>query len=107
MCCLSHPLSLVQYQFPGIRQHLKTAIEDVYNDFDVSCTTFPGDDECDPDAYLLALDEFSPGDAVTIFTPDDTHYKIARAAVERGLHVLLTKPPVKVCTVKYIYNIIR
>ena len=38
----------------------------------------------------------SPGDLVTIFTPDDTHFQIAYDAIERGLHVLLTKPPVKV-----------
>jgi hypothetical protein len=35
------------------------------------------------------------GDACTIFTPDDTHYTIAKEAIERGVHVLLTKPPVK------------
>jgi hypothetical protein len=28
---------------------------------------------------------------VTIFTPDDTHFEIAMAAVQRGLHVLVTK----------------
>lgn len=30
-----------------------------------------------------------------IFTPDDTHFEIALYAVQKGLHVLLTKPPVK------------
>lgn len=39
--------------------------------------------------------QFSPGDIVSIFTPDDTHYAIALAAIERGMHVILTKPPVK------------
>jgi len=37
----------------------------------------------------------APGDAVTIFTPDDTHFDIALYAIERGLHVLVTKPAVK------------
>jgi len=36
------------------------------------------------------------GDAITIFTPDETHYEIAKAALERGLHVLVTKPSVKI-----------
>jgi D-galacturonate reductase len=59
----------------------------------------------------VAIDKFKPGDAVVIFTPDskcpvhaqlgsswsivflqDTHYAIARYAIERGLHVLVTKP---------------
>ena len=57
--------------------------------------TFPEDTEIDPKAYIKALDSFRKGDAVTIFTPDDTHCEIALAAVERGLHVLVTKPVVK------------
>jgi hypothetical protein len=60
----------------------------------------------------VAIDKFKRGDAVVIFTPDskclvhvqklatrgalfflkDTHYAIARYAIERGLHVLVTKP---------------
>ena len=31
------------------------------------------------------------GDGVIIFTPDDTHFDIAMAAIERGMHVLITK----------------
>lgn len=49
----------------------------------------------DPDAYKAAIDALSPGDAITIFTPDTTHYPIAMYAVERGIHVMLTKPAVK------------
>ena len=30
-----------------------------------------------------------------MFTPDDTHYDIIDAALERGLHVMATKPVVK------------
>ena len=63
----------------------------------------------------VAIDKCNPGDAVVIFTPDskcsahaqklavvehrfsffflkDTHYAIARYAIESGLHVLVTKP---------------
>ena len=60
-----------------------------------------------------AIDKLSPGDAVIIFTPDskysehyrvigarlnsliDTHYDIAKYAIEHGMHVLVTKPAVQ------------
>lgn len=40
--------------------------------------------------------QLQAGDFVTIFTPDDTHFEIAMEAVRRKLHVLVTKPAVKV-----------
>ena len=46
-------------------------------------------------ADKAALDTLSPGDIATIFTPDDTHFAIAKYAISRGLHVLITKPAVK------------
>eukprot|EP01039_Chlorochromonas_danica_P007292 gene7292-8069_t len=82
-------------KFPNIRDHLQKAIGNVYQGLDLTLETFPGDQEVNPKAYLTALDSFQAGDAVTIFTPDDTHFEIALAAVERGLHVLVTKPVVK------------
>lgn len=82
-------------KFPNIRDHLQRAIGNVYQGLDLTLETFPGDQEVNPKAYLTALDSFQAGDAVTIFTPDDTHFEIALAAVERGLHVLVTKPVVK------------
>lgn len=53
-----------------------------------------------PCAYTSALDKdaidaLKAGDAITIFTPDPTHYPIALYAIQRGIHVLLTKPAVK------------
>ena len=82
--------------FPGIRAHLRRKIGDVYRDMDLSCDTYPGDDVAsDPEAYLGALDTMSPGDVVVIFTPDDTHYAIARAAIDRRCHVLIAKPLAK------------
>ena len=49
-----------------------------------------------PKAYLEALEKFAkPGDICSVFTPDDTHYEIIDAALERGLHVMATKPVVK------------
>lgn len=83
-------------KFPGIRNHLKLVIHDVYSNInDISMETFPSDTEVNPIAYMTAIASFNPGDCVTIFTPDDTHFEIALACIERGLHVLVTKPAVK------------
>jgi D-galacturonate reductase len=51
---------------------------------DLSVETYPKDSVTDPKAYLEAIAAFLPGDAVTIFTPDDTHFEIALAAIQRG-----------------------
>lgn len=83
-------------KFAGIRSHLQGCIADVYEGLDVGFESFPADGtERDPLAYRSALNELSPGDIVTIFTPDDTHFAIARDAVEKGCHVLIAKPLVK------------
>lgn len=82
-------------KFQGIRAHLQSAIGDVYDGLDLTVETFPADDVVDPNSYIAALDSFRSGDAVTVFTPDDTHFDIALAAVQRGMHVLVTKPAVK------------
>jgi D-galacturonate reductase len=83
-------------KFPGIRRHLHNAITRVYKDLDVSFGSYPKDDVArDPKAYLAAMDEMEPGDIVTVFTPDDTHFAIAMEAIDRGLHALIAKPIVK------------
>jgi len=82
-------------KFPAIRDHLSQNISKVYNNLDVSFTSFPSDDSTDPNAYKTAIDALPKGSAVTIFTPDTTHYPIARYAIERGQHVLITKPATK------------
>ncbi len=83
-------------RFPGIRVHLQQRIAEVYQDMDVSVDTFPADDvSSDPAAYRTALQQLSPGDVCTVFTPDDTHFRIAMDAVEHGCHVLIAKPLVK------------
>ncbi|KAJ5130515.1 uncharacterized protein N7515_006554 [Penicillium bovifimosum] len=79
-------------KFPGIRDHLHRNISQVYNNLDTSFTSFPADDQTDPDAYKTAIDALPKGSAITIFTPDSTHYPIALYAIERGHHVLITKP---------------
>jgi D-galacturonate reductase len=82
-------------KFPGIRQHMQRAIGDVYAGLDLGLATYPADHAVDPHAYLRAIDDFQAGDVMTIFTPDDTHFDIALAAVKKGIHVLITKPAVK------------
>lgn len=82
-------------KFPAMRTHIKSVISDVYSGLDTTVETFPSDEEVNGLSYIDALSKFSRGDAVTIFTPDDTHFDIALAAIERGLHVLVTKPAVK------------
>lgn len=64
----------------------------MYNNLDTAFTSFPADDQTDPDAYKTAIDALPKGSAITIFTPDSTHYPIALYAIERGHHVLITKP---------------
>ena len=35
------------------------------------------------------------GSAVFIFTPDNTHYDIAKYAISRGMHIMIAKPAVQ------------
>ena len=82
-------------KFPAIRQHLQKNITEAYNGLDTSFDSFPGNEERDPEAYKKAIDKLEKGDAITIFTPDPTHYPIALYAIQRGIHVMITKPAVK------------
>ncbi|PWY84482.1 NAD(P)-binding protein [Aspergillus sclerotioniger CBS 115572] len=79
-------------KFPGIRTHLQKNISEVYNNLDVSFSSFPADNTTDPEAYKAAIDALPAGSAITIFTPDPTHYPIALYAIQRKIHVLITKP---------------
>ena len=68
----------------------------MYNNLDANSTSFPSDNTAhDPEAYKAATDALFPGDAVTIFTPETTHYPVALYPIRRGLHALFTKPAVK------------
>ena len=83
-------------KFPGIRRHLERAIGSRYADMNLAFDSFPEEMvEKDPKAYLDAMETMAPGDAATVFTPDDTHFQIAMDAVKKGLHVLIAKPLVK------------
>lgn len=83
-------------KFPGIRAHLDQMLGQRYRNLSTDFESFPDDDcERDVEAYLKAMVQLSPGDCVFIFTPDNLHFPIAMAAVERGLHVLIAKPLVQ------------
>ncbi|CRJ83525.1 hypothetical protein D7B24_007848 [Verticillium nonalfalfae] len=82
-------------KFPAIREHLDKNISKVYNNLDISFDSYPANDVKDAESYKVAIDALKPGDAITIFTPDTTHFPIALYAIERGIHVLVTKPAVK------------
>jgi D-galacturonate reductase len=81
-------------KYPEIRSHMARCIADPYG-LDVTCETFPDDSTTDPKAYKAAIASFQPGDVAIVFTPDDTHYEIAMECVQRGMHVMVTKPIVQ------------
>lgn len=74
---------------------MQSNIGDVYADMDLTCDTFPGDDEVSPKAFVDAAAAFQKGDVAVIFTPDDTHFDIALECINRGMHVMVTKPIVQ------------
>ena len=87
-------------KFKGIRKHwndtLKPRFYNTFKDEDaLEFEQFPEAGVRDANAYKKALSKFSAGDVCVIFTPDSTHFEIAEAAIERGLHVMITKPIVK------------
>merc|ERR1712037_435456 len=72
-------------QFPQAGEVRKSSPKSILGSFQVN-----------PKAYLEALDKFAkPGDVCSVFTPDDSHFEIISAALDRGLHVMATKPMVK------------
>ncbi len=81
-------------KFPAVRAHFDRLITQRYG-LDSNFTSFPADDQRDPQAWRTALDAMAPGDSVLIFTPDDLHFEMAHTAASRGLHVLVAKPIVQ------------
>ena len=83
-------------KFPAVRQHLEQVIGCRYKGLNTTFQSYPADDvPRDPNASLAALDQLNAGDVVILFTPDDTHFKLGLAAVEKGCHTLIAKPLVK------------
>jgi hypothetical protein len=89
MCGTSGP------KLPQIREHMRKMLG-VYEGIDPSIVkTFPADDVVDREAYKGAISTLKKGDCAIIFTPDDTHFSIAEHCIKHGIHVMITKPPVK------------
>ena len=83
-------------KFAGVRKHLQAKVASVYRDMDCTFTSLPDDAiDSDPTAYIAAIRGMQAGDVVIVFTPDDTHFEIARNAIQYGCHVLIAKPLVK------------
>eukprot|EP01051_Picozoa_sp_SAG22_P012257 SAG22_NODE_1257_length_4983_cov_2.902968_2_plen_264_part_00 len=83
-------------KLPVVRAHMQRVLGDVYEGIDPSVIeTFPADGVVDRAAFKPAAAKFQKGDCAIIFTPDDTHFEIAMECIKRGMHVLITKPPVK------------
>jgi len=87
---------LTGQNFPAIRSFFKLMIEDKYKGLSATFESYPEDNVIlDYGAYERALLTYEPGDICVIFVPDDAHYKIALAAIERGLHTMVAKPIVQ------------
>jgi D-galacturonate reductase len=85
-------------RLPLARALMEEKIGRAYKGMDLTLECWPKDETVafDVGAPAAAMDALSPGDVVIVFTPDPTHFAIASAAIERGLHVLVAKPIVKV-----------
>lgn len=79
----------------NIRRHFKNNLEGKYTDLDTSFEFYPKEQCIDELAYRQALKQMPPKSAVIIFTPDDTHFKIAKETLEHEHDVLVAKPLVK------------
>jgi D-galacturonate reductase len=85
-------------RLPLARACMAEKIGAAYKELDTTVECWPKDETAtfDPAAPAAAMDTLSAGDLVIVFTPDPTHFSITSAAIERGLHVLVAKPVVKV-----------
>jgi D-galacturonate reductase len=82
-------------RFSAIREHFSKNINAFYPDLESSFHAYPKEAEQNPTAYIEAIKRLKKGSAVLIFTPDDTHFVIAKTALEADMHVLIAKPLVK------------
>jgi D-galacturonate reductase len=82
-------------RFDLIEEHFLKNMNGVYPSLDTEFIPYPKKGEFSDMAYKDALKEMPKGSAVLIFTPDDTHFSIAKDALEAGMHTLVAKPLVK------------
>jgi D-galacturonate reductase len=81
-------------RFSLINEHFENNLKGTYPLLDVSFESYPKEGKSD-EAYKEALADMKKGSAVLIFTPDDTHFQIAKDSLEAGMNVLVAKPLVK------------
>ncbi|MDM5271880.1 Gfo/Idh/MocA family oxidoreductase [Sulfurovum sp. zt1-1] len=84
-------------RFDLIWEHFDKNLKSAYPFLDTSFHAYPEEGYSD-EAYKEALNQMQEGSCVMIFTPDDTHFQIAKDALEAGMHVLVAKPLVKTTT---------
>ncbi|HIP46911.1 MAG TPA: Gfo/Idh/MocA family oxidoreductase [Campylobacterales bacterium] len=82
-------------RFSAIREHFNTNLKGAYPTLNVDFISYPKEDLVDEAAYKEALKNLPKGSAVLVFTPDDTHFTIARDALNADMQVLVAKPLVK------------
>ncbi len=81
-------------RFDLITEHFEQNLKGTYPTLDTTFSPYPKSTKSDT-AYKKAIDDLEKGSAVLIFTPDDTHFDIAKYALESGMHTLVAKPLVK------------
>jgi len=75
---------------------MQTVLGDVFEGIDPTVVeTWPAEGVVNRESYKDAAASFKEGDCAIIFTPDDTHFAIAMECIQRGMHVMVTKPAVK------------
>lgn len=77
-----------------IEKNFKKNMQSIYPKLDTSFEYFPKYSKSNI-AYKEAIDSMKIGSVVFIFTPDDSHFDIAKYALEKNMHVQVAKPLVK------------
>lgn len=81
-------------KFETINEHFEKNLKAFYPNLDTSFESYPKQGQNNI-AYKDALKSMKKGDCALIFTPDDTHFSIAKDCLNAGLHTLVAKPLVK------------
>ena len=81
-------------RFKKINDNFAKNMKALYPELDTSFKSFPKNAKSN-EAYKDAIDGMKKGSLVFVFTPDDTHFEIAKYALEKNMHVQVAKPLVK------------
>lgn len=82
-------------RFDLIKNHFDTNMKKAYPSLNSSFDEYPKSGNKSDTAYKEAIKSLKKGSCVLIFTPDDTHFDIARYALKKKMHTLVAKPLVK------------